>query len=465
LLCALIPADGGNMAGLKSLAKAAVNRLGFDEMASGLVNNFDEFMGKNPQYLGAAPDRSNVSYLRYMPAKNTPRVDAALAALRDPENPYRKRMIDTISRGQKIGGDDWYNTEALRDMFVAELGEEAGDAEWRDFMHLMGTTSPGSKVYANIGNASAVRRRMAGDQMMPDSNMTFRENDPTGFGSGDSGQAYIDRLMNIEKAQDVGDLTATREKGYGHLTGRNQELNNARYVQGLYSGAPEPGVSGTNSSMTQNPKPKGFINSLLGNQRNIAADLHFTRLIGMASQDPRWLGNAGDVSAEFKQQVLSKYPEAAEYFGSRTDRTGKTHITFRPKQAVQDGVVDMKDIEDYPSVWSEKPNDAEYGPLEAYIGELSKELNMTPAQLQANLWMGAAPETGVDQTSADTFMRIFMERVKDRAAKDNTTPEATLKNFIRNKGLLAVPTGAIGVGAMGAGGEDDIEAFLRENGA
>ena len=68
------------------------------------------------------------------------------ARVADPDDPIRGMFDNYIERGRKLGGEDWYNTEELRDWFVGELGEEAGDQQWREYMGLLGTTSTGAKV-------------------------------------------------------------------------------------------------------------------------------------------------------------------------------------------------------------------------------------------------------------------------------------------------------------------------------
>jgi hypothetical protein len=62
-----------------------------------------------------------------------------------------------INKGKELLGPDWYNTEELREWFVRGLGEERGDAEWRDFITKIGATSTGSKVPQNIRMASFYR--------------------------------------------------------------------------------------------------------------------------------------------------------------------------------------------------------------------------------------------------------------------------------------------------------------------
>jgi len=111
------------------------------------LSMYDETLtpaGINPEFRGVAPDRSDVTYLRYKPTKGySDRVSSSLEALRDPENPIRAELLKDIRRGEELGGNDWYNTEELRSWFVKELGEKQGDAEWREFLYLMGQLALG----------------------------------------------------------------------------------------------------------------------------------------------------------------------------------------------------------------------------------------------------------------------------------------------------------------------------------
>ena len=354
-------------------------------------------------------------------------MQSALTAIKSSKK-IKSEMLNDIKRGQELGGDSWYNTEELRDWFVNELGEKNGDAHWRHFMSLMGTTSPGSKVDANIGNAAFVRKRMLDNEVVPGSNKT-----------------YLQALKDVTKLNDAQILAKTRAEGFGHKTGGAQEMATARYVQGGYEGSTQPGVALTKSSMVENPKPKGFTQSLIGNQTNIAADLHFTRYMAMASGSPDWLGNSADVGKQFKEEILAQYPKAKKYFTSR--KVGdKVQDVFAPKKAVKDGVVPMDAIKDQPTVWTDRPNDNEYAAFEEYIRKLADELDMTPSQVQANLWMGAADRTGVDPSSQGTFMELFRTRAAKRAEKEGITQAQAIRNFIRNEGsgLLALPIAAGG---------------------
>ena len=232
----------------------------------------------DPRYRGRAPDRTDLSFTRYNPSVGkgrglSARMQSSLSALTDPNNAMRQEILANIESGLDVG-EDWYNTEELRDWFIAGHGEEEGHRQWVEFIDLVGATSPRSKVPPNIGNASMVRNRLYTDP------------------------EYTEALLNVQNADDAGKLAKSRPKGYGHLAGRNQEMIVADQAQGGWSGNPEIGVTGK-GNQTVNPKPKGFAQSLKGSEKNFAADMHFTRFIAMASKDPSWLQTGADV-ASFK---------------------------------------------------------------------------------------------------------------------------------------------------------------------
>tara|TARA_R110001599_G_scaffold230093_1_gene429354 strand:- start:1414 stop:4698 length:3285 start_codon:yes stop_codon:yes gene_type:complete len=402
---------------------------------------YDLPAGSDPRYLGAAPDRNQFSLLRYRPKSETPRVQASIKAISDPENPMRQQLEADIDRGLDVGGADWYNTEELRDWFVKELGEEQGNLEWAQFIDLVGSTSPGSKVPSNIKNASAMRQRLY--------------NDPE----------YRDLLEGVSNIDEARDIARGRVPGYGHKTQGLQEQILSKQQAGRWSGDPEPGVAPSKGSSTENPKPKGFSWSLKGSSQNIAADLHFTRYVAMASRDPRWLTTQAEIGAADAERLLALSPKKlGKYFGSRKV-DGKTLRTFNAKKAVKEGVLDVDQVADLglPAMWSEKPNTSEYRALEKLMYDIGEQRGLTAPQVQAALWMGAADRTGVDVSSQKTFMEAFRSVADRRAKAESMTREEVIRRFIRDKGLLALPAiGVLGAGAAAVPQDDtDMVSALR----
>jgi hypothetical protein len=384
--------------------------------------------GSDPRYLGQAEDRSSVTHLRYAPAKTTPKMDSAIGNLRTNEGGIKDALLADIKRGQELGGDDWYNSEEMRDWFVKELGEKRGDTEWREFMDLMGAASTGNKVDTNIGTASMYRS--------------------LGVDAKDLAAREMARPGTAPKI-----LPA----GYGHKMQKNHAANTVRVLDGDWVPTPEFDVatqklttSPAKGSHLQNPKPKGFANSFLGNKINMAADLHFTRYMGMASGRPEWLQNGADVARSVMTDMLGQYGNKAKKYFKTGVKDGKPTTKLDSRKMVEDGVAQIDDMKRFPTVWQGRPADNEYAAFEGYINELADELGMSANQVQANLWMGAADRTNVDPSSQGTFMELIRARADKRAKAEGTTREIVLRRFIRERGLLqAAPAAALGGAAAG----------------
>lgn len=375
------------------------------------------------QSKGAAPDRTDYTLVRARPAKGfSSRVSSALAGLRNNRGGLKDQLLDDIKRGLDAGGADWYNTEALRNEFVKRLGEKRGHDEWREFMWLMGAASTGARVPENIRIASYYRN--LGPERI---------------------QKHLAELQEGAPSATPGELAPGGR--FGHQKQRNHMMNVANIYGGRWGVDPEPGLAVSKASSLRNPKPRGFAQSLMGSGRNIAADLHFTRYMAMASQDPDWLENSAQISAGLAKRLRDQYGGAVDpYLSMRVAKNGQPVHNFKAKKAVKDGPVELLDIADEPTVYVGRPADNEYAAFEDYINELGKELGLTGPQVQAAMWMGAADKTNVAQTSQDTFTSIFNERVRARAQETGQTPRKVLDEFISNRGLLS----AAGAGAGGA---------------
>jgi hypothetical protein len=360
--------------------------------------------GSKPEYLGAGVDRSEHTYLRYSPKDLPEKTQKALDALRDNRNGIKDTVVSMVRRGQQLGGDSWYNTEELRDWFIAELGPERGHDEWREFMNLMGAASTGNKVPSNIAIASMYRS----------------------FG------AQAAKKLARSHLEEGGDIPS----GYGHKQQKNHALNVLSYYEGKWTPTPEdPEIPSGKGSWKKNPKPKGFAASLLGSRTNIAADLHFTRIMGMASEDPRYLSNSAEISDTLAQQLKAKYGRKITTRFLKKNKDGMWKLKAR--DAVIKGPANLGEFMGEAQVWQGRPDDVEYKAFEQFTNELAGELGMTGPQLQANLWMGAADVTGVDPASQGTFMELFRKRAQDVAEKTGTPTAEVIRNFIRNRGMFS----------------------------
>jgi hypothetical protein len=381
-----------------------------------------------PQYQGAAPDRTTATKLRYAPKKSTVRAETARDNIRANVGGIKDRMTEAVKKGLKNSGEDWYNTEELRDWFIKELGEEQGHAEWSDFIDLVGATSTGAKVPFNIRAASH-----------------YRNKGPNWIRANAAGLSEKKMPPHLKPP-----------KGYGHKRQAMQSKNAVSLYTGKWDMTPEPGAAAASSSLVLNPKPRGFKSSLKGGKTNIAADVHFTRYLAMAAENPAWLNKQTDLTDELAASLSAKYGDTLEPYISRTVASnGDDVIKLNPSKAVKDGVLDFNDIKTNPMVYVEKPNDNEYKLFEDLTNELAAELGITGPQYQAAMWMGAADQTGVAGTSQGTFMKIFRDNLANRAAERGVSAEKVLQDFIKNKGLLAAGAGVGATSLLGSGQQQD----------
>lgn len=391
-----------------ALASNIMRRQSGDETTAPYIKNskpdYTKQAGSDPRYLGAAPDRTEYSYLRYNPKKVPARTQNAIDNIRANKGGIKDELIRDIRAGQELGGSDWYNTEELRDWFIAEHGPQEGHQQWSEFMDLMGATSTGNKVPTNIGVASYYRSK---------GKDWFEDN--------------YDALIS-------GELTPI--KGYGHKMQKNHAKNVARLGAGRYTPLPDD-MPPASSSMTENPKPKGFTQSLKGSGTNIAADLHFTRYMAMADGSPEWLSTSSEISQQLADRLTKIYGAKTvnKYITEAGTKAGKPK--FNAKKAIENGDIKFDDIKNEPTVYVGMPAKGEYKAFEDLVNEIGGELGMTGPQVQANLWMGAAQRTGVDDASQGTFMELFRNRADDIAKKSNRSRQEVIDDFIKNRGLMS----------------------------
>lgn len=421
--------------GNAGLAAAAVPMMAMPFSVGGITRGVKK--GENALaelFQGQAPDRSEFTLLRPSPTgkkwKTPPETSALIQRVLNDKRV--SRQFDALIRGGEDIGRKWYDTEKLRNAFIKELGEEQGDQAWRNYIWLVGATSTGSKVPQNLKNAS----------------YWFQQ---------DGHNNYLRSIADDLDAPGTKAGAAVRQayrpdEGYGHRYWHNHLKNVGKYVSDNWH--PE------NASQELNMKVRGFAQSLLGNTRNIAEDIHFMRLMGMMSNDPRFLNNSAKLSKARADALLKAYPKFKKHMSKKMvksengkltpEYTFKTANAFKTLKKPEDQAKLMRRLRKTPYYWREMPKPGEYGPLEEMMAELAKRYNMTPAQMQASLWMGAARRTNVDPGSLKSFEDLFDDVVAKGAAERGITPEEHLKNFIHRRSPLAIP-GLLGAGGAAAG--------------
>ena len=414
--------------------------------------------GSKPQYRGAAPDRSGGSYPRYEPARGVPpRMQRIFDAATDPKSPLGTIFDGYVAKGKTLGGEDWYNTEELRDWFIESLGEQRGDAEWRDYMMKIGATSTGAKVPQNIRFASFYRA--LGDDAPRVASLVNKEGITPA-------EAALKLGISVPNMPD--------NFNYGHIKQRNQAGNIVKQSEGQWELSPPPGMKGAELSawLKANPKVKGFYNDLLGNEKNIAADMHFMRMLAMADGGTDFLSSQAKLNSSQLDEMVAAYGDAImPYIGTR-EAKGKDVVEVNLAKAVKDGVItDTKLFKGKPSAWADTPEDNEYAMYEDMAQRVAQRYSMTPAQFQASLWMGAGDMTGLADESQGTFMELFRRSLDKRAKERGLTRRQMFDDFAINRAPLAIGGAGVGGGllAMQPGQaqaatmspEDEMIAYLR----
>lgn len=102
------------------------------------------------------------------------------------------------------------------------------------------------------------------------------------------------------------------------------------------------------------------------------------------------------------------------------------------------------------------PADTQYRYLEDFQAELADKLNMTPAQWQASVWMGA--DTGV--ADARPFLEVFDDVVSRTAERDKKPKAQVVRDFITGKAPLYQLAGGTVLGAGSLVAPEDAQASM-----
>lgn len=396
----------------------------------------------DPRHTGKAPNRTT-PYPRYEPKKSPPRMERLLGKIANQGDPIRHTFDKYIAKGKELKGPDWYNTEELRDWFVNGLGEAEGDKQWREYMELIGTTSTGAKVPWNIRAASFYRALEPGDrtavaQLVKDKGMTPH----------DAAASLGVKVPDLPE-----------NPAYGHVKQRNQAGNVLNREAGNWAREVPEGLTAAQRTkwLQANPKVKGFGNDLMGDETNIAADMHFMRMLAMSDGGADFLTDQLPATKEGLEAARKAIgPRKVKEYTVTRDVKGKPVTSINLKKAAADGAIkDTEAFKAIPSAWADTPAPTEYAAYEKMANEVAAQYGMTPAQFQASLWMGAGDMTNLADESQGTFMELFRNALDKRAGERSISRKEMLKEFIENKAPLSV---LLGLPALPSG-EDDSQTM------
>ena len=404
------------------------------------LDSVDLPAGSDPRYRGAAPNRTT-PYERYQPKKVPPRMERLVNSLDDPASPVNVMVDGYIEKGIKLKGNDWYNTEELRDWAVEALGEAEGDKFWRDYMLRVGNSSTGNKVPQNIRVASFYQALSDADRAAVSARVAKGGITP--------GAAARELGIDVPNMPD--------DYNYGHVMQSNHAKNVVASDAGEWAQEMPTGLmQGEKTAWRKaNPKVKGFTNDLMGDETNIAADKHFMRMLAMQDGGADFLGGQAALSVDNRRMLKDVYGDALDPYTKTRNVKGKPVVEMNLAKAAQDGVItDTSAFREMPTAWADTPSTGgtEYAALEEVAQRLAAKRGMTPAQLQANMWMGAGDITGLADESQGTFMELFRVALDKRAADRGIPRAEMLMDFLNKRSPLAV-AGALplGLGLLGAG--------------
>ena len=317
-------------------------------------------------------------------------------------------------------------------------------------MQLVGATSSGARVPDNIRFASFYRALPAADRLS-----VAREVAKGGVTPADAA-----RRLGVMPSD------AANNYRYGHIKQKLMGSNLVNIGEGRWEREVPEGLSGADLTkwLQANPKVKGFSNDLLGDDTNIAADIHFMRMLAMSDGGGDFLSDKAQLRSEAMDVVAEMLgPRVVKKYTTTRTVNGKKLSTINLRKAWEDGrIKDTSQFQDFPTAWADTPRPTEYAKYEEMANIIAAEYGMTPAQFQASLWMGAGDMTGLADGSQGTFMQLFRRSLDNRANDLGISRSEMLKRFIHDKTPLAIVPA--GVGILGAvGGQpatDEIEAWI-----
>ena len=158
----------------------------------------------------------------------------------------------------------------------------------------------------------------------------------------------------------------------------------------------------------------------------------------MLSGDPRFL----KTKVEISDTQAQKYRDMGIDVSVRDKVHGKTGeiekiYEFRPQDAAKKGLLPMEDAQQTPILWAEAADkNNEYKYLEEMQQSIAKELNMTPAEFQENLWIGAGQMTGLG-SPPERAIDTIEKRVRYTAERLGADPEEVMRAYVRGDIPLA----------------------------
>jgi hypothetical protein len=341
------------------------------------------FDSSNPQ--PAFPNRPPIA--RYDPSVGRGRGPSAriVDAFNNPK--VIEGLKDYARQGAEQLPADWYANSPLMNVYEREWGPQAEEKFYQQ-MGQQAATSTGSAVPDNLRTGSYYN-------YLQEQGLPFPKKPAKGYGSKYQ-VAHRDTALNFRDTGTVDPIA--------------------------------------------NPKRASFTENLMGNEDLLTGDKHFMRLVGILSEDPRFLKTTAMVS-----------------------RNGK-EVKVKPQELFQRGKLTMEQAKADPNLWVEAPNPNEYLHMEnQYREKVAKPLGYSVANTQGKDWIGGGELTGLG-SPPEAWIELLKHRIQYTADRLNVDPQVILRKFVRGEiPLLELGAAATGLGAlMGQGqGADQVSDIDR----
>ena len=211
-----------------------------------------------------------------------------------------------MRHGVDQGGRAFYNTEPLREVFLAERGAALGQTKYDKYFDLVGATSPVSEGAVNSRNAGY--HYMRSEQGLPPAASRW------------DGRRWM--------------LDEPLPKPWGHL---EQGLHAKKVNEVLESGGLAP---------LTNPKIASFVENLRGNQTPVTIDRHNARIWGVQNLQGRPVDVPPRTGYGFLERLQQEQPFDREpWHGPQQLGSGGSRVIGFPKLGVtasQMGIVPRK---------------------------------------------------------------------------------------------------------------------------
>jgi hypothetical protein len=302
------------------------------------------------------------------------------------------RVIDLLKediwKGTKtLDKAPWYATSPLYKEFMQVWGPEEGEEKFIRFIDYIAGTSARNPVASNIKVGS-----------------WFWNRDIEGL-----------EHMKPQKGS-----------GYGSLAS-DTHFTNARLIK----------EDRWRSSVLKKPKEPSFGENLMGNFDPLTADVHFTRRVGMLTEDPRWLQT-------LLGKTETKNKELQAFLKSKRLPRGVGQI--RPQDFFAKGKLTIQEALEWPTMWEDAPRENEYPTLERMMQNIVRDMNadkdrdivahlgrpLTTADAQAFIWYAGKDFTGV-RSKAEPFMQTLGARIAYTADRMGVSPDVIKRLLIEGK--------------------------------